>query len=86
VQYGSLMPRRNRGQRIALTIRLPYDVYREVATRARGRNWSMSDYVAWCVAKEISGKYAPQRVTTPHNNRASELADQWIETLEPSGG
>ena len=46
----------------------------------------MSDYVAWCVAKEISGKYAPQRVTTPHNNRASELADQWIETLEPSGG
>jgi len=81
------MPRQNRGARIALTIRLPFDVYREVSVRAKARNWSMSDYVAWCVAKEISGKYiAKERVTTPHNNRASALAEDWIETLEEVNG
>ena len=75
------MPRRHRGQRIALTVRLPFDIYREVAIRAKARNWSLSDYVAWCVAKEISGKYVPKRVTVPANNHANEVADEWIEEL-----
>ena len=39
-----------------MTVRLPYDEYREVASRARRRGWSMSDYVGWCVAKELTGK------------------------------
>lgn len=46
----------------------------------------MSDYVAWCVAKEISGKYVATKVTVPHNNRASELAEDWIESLEEARG
>ena len=75
------MPRQNRGARIALTIRLPFDVYREVSVRAKARNWSMSDYVAWCVAKEISGKYVPSRVGTPTNSRASAVAAEWMDEL-----
>ena len=39
-----------------LTVRLPVDEYREVATRARARGWSMSDYAGWCIANELSGK------------------------------
>jgi len=38
-----------KGQRVALTIRLPIDDYREVAIRAKARGWSMSDYVNYCV-------------------------------------
>jgi len=44
---------RHRGARIQMTVRLPPDEYREVSIRARGRGWSMSDYVGWCVAKEL---------------------------------
>jgi hypothetical protein len=57
-EYGrTSVPQRYRGNRIALTIRLPYDLYREVAIRAGARNWSLSDYVTWCVARELSGKF-----------------------------
>lgn len=50
------MPMQHRGTRIQMTVRLPYDEYREVAARARRRGWSMSDYVGWCVGKELTGK------------------------------
>lgn len=46
----------HRGKRLQLTLRLPPDLYAEVARRARGRGWSLSDYVAWCVANEIRPK------------------------------
>ena len=48
--------RMNKGKRVALTVRLPFDEYREVAVRARGRNWSLSDYVGFCVRRELDPK------------------------------
>lgn len=79
VAYGSAVPRRARGNRIALTIRLPYDLYREVAVRAKARNWSMSDYVAFCVARELSGKYRP--ANRPPGQAALNAARDlsWVE-------
>ena len=64
-----------------MTVRLPFDMYREMNVRAEARNWSMSDYVAWCVAKELSGKYVQTKVTTAHNSRSSEVASEWIEEM-----
>ena len=77
------MPRRHRGNRIGLTIRLPFDLYREVAIRARARNWSMSDYVGYCVAKELSGQYKRSEVVREKPVAdVSEIAEEWIETLD----
>ncbi|HEY6414823.1 MAG TPA: hypothetical protein VIX41_01255 [Acidimicrobiales bacterium] len=50
------MPSRSRGPRIATTVRMPYDEYREMARRARARGWSMSDYIAYCVAQQVRVK------------------------------
>lgn len=50
------MPMAHRGNRIQLTIRLPVDEYREASVRARARGWSLSDFVGYCVAREIAGK------------------------------
>jgi hypothetical protein len=81
------MPRRNRGPRIALTIRLSYDLYREVAGRAKARNWSMSDFVSWCVAKEISGRFiAKERAHPGSASRAADLAGDWIDQREAASG
>ena len=46
----------HRGRRVQATVRLPVDEYREVATRARARGWSMSDYIGWCVAQQVRPK------------------------------
>lgn len=62
----------HRGTRIQVTVRLPYDEYREVASRARRRGWSMSDYVGWCVAKELTGK-ANKRGEVPKTLEADPL-------------
>jgi len=76
------VPRRHRGNRIAITIRLPFDLYREVSIRARARNWSMSDYIGFCVAKELSGQYKRTEVVreTPVRD-VTAVADEWIEEL-----
>jgi hypothetical protein len=54
----------HRGSRLQITVRLPVDEYREVAVRARARGWSLSDYIGWCVVKELSpdkkGRAGPQ--------------------------
>lgn len=52
----------NRGPRLQVTVRLPYDEYREVARRARSRNWSLSDYIGYCIGKEIG---AGRKTTGP---------------------
>lgn len=76
------MPQRHKGNRVALTIRLPFDLYREVAIRARGRNWSMSDYVSFCVAKELSGKYRRADEVRQHPVQdVVGIANEWIEEL-----
>lgn len=76
------MPRRSKGNRLPITIRLPFDLYREVAIRARGRNWSMSDYIGFCVAKELSGKYKRTETVTEQPNRDTRIiAEEWIEEL-----
>jgi len=62
MHYGQCM-RMNKGPRIATTVRLPFDHYREAAQRAKGRNWSLSDYVGWCVAKEVDPKNTRDRAT-----------------------
>lgn len=54
----------SKGRRQAITVRLPYDDYREAAIRARGRGWSMSDYIGYCVAVTI-GSRKVKRVTEP---------------------
>jgi hypothetical protein len=62
---------------VPLTIRLPYDVYREVAARSRSREWSMSHYVTHCVRRELgSAKRArPTRVAN-HNLELVSDADE----------
>jgi hypothetical protein len=55
------MPMTPRGPRLRLTVRLPYDEAKEVFRRARARNWSVSDYVAFCIAREIGVKTARER-------------------------
>jgi hypothetical protein len=57
------MPMPARGKRIRVTARLPPDDFREAATRARNRGWSMSDYVAYCVAREVGSRRAKQHVS-----------------------
>ena len=52
-----------RGPRQRVTVRLPYDEYREAAVRARQRGWSFSDYVGYCVAKELGVARGSRRGT-----------------------
>lgn len=47
------MPQPYKGRRIALTVRLPLDLYTEAARRATLRQWSISHYVAYCVKREF---------------------------------
>jgi hypothetical protein len=59
-----------RGPRIPITVRLAVDDYREVAVRARGRNWSLSDYIGWCVAQQLNPKAKQNASHTPTPYRA----------------
>lgn len=67
------MPMPHKGHRIALTIRLPYDDYRQVAYRAKGRGWSLSQYVAYCVGTELG-----------RTNRAAIRHSGGLQNLSPS--
>lgn len=58
------MPQPSRGPRLRVTARLPVDVFREAALRASQRGWSMSDYISFCVSREIQGQKKPSRVAT----------------------
>jgi hypothetical protein len=53
--------RMHKGDRIATTVRLPYDEYRECAVRAKARNWSMSDYIGYCVTRELDPSKRKQK-------------------------
>lgn len=75
------VPRRHRGNRIPITIRLPFDLYREVSIRARARNWSMSDFIGFCVAKELSGSYVGKSHHASEVKDVTAVADEWIEEL-----
>ena len=57
------MPRAYKGPRKEITVRLALDDYREAAVRARARNWSMSDYIGYCVARELDPSKRRQKVT-----------------------
>lgn len=52
-----------RSPRMGITVRLPVEEYREVAARAKRRNWSMSDYIGYCVTRELKGANARPRKT-----------------------
>lgn len=60
----------HRGRRIAITVRLPYDEYREMASRARGRGWSLSDFIGFCVRREMGVKAGPAARRNLPDNRA----------------
>lgn len=76
-----LVPMPHRGPRMQLTVRLPLDEYREVAVRAQGRGWSMSDYIAYCVARTL-GTRKVHRATAPGvvNSSFREFPDEpeWV--------
>jgi hypothetical protein len=55
------MPMPARGKRIRVTARLPPDDFREAATRAKNRGWSMSDFIGFCVAREVRNHHRPKR-------------------------
>ena len=40
----------------------------------------MSDFVAYCVAREVSGRYRQEPIP-PANNRGRAAADDWFERL-----
>ncbi|HET6896882.1 MAG TPA: hypothetical protein VFK70_00975 [Vicinamibacteria bacterium] len=48
------MPQPYKGRRVKMTIRLPYDVHEEAASRAAARRWNLSQYVGWCVERQIN--------------------------------
>jgi hypothetical protein len=48
------MPQPYKGRRIALTVRLPFDIYTEAAREAKHRQWSISHFVAYAVAAEVA--------------------------------
>lgn len=50
------MPMPARGPRIRITARIAPDDFRECAKRAQNRGWTMSDYVAWVIGKELRGQ------------------------------
>lgn len=54
--------------RVAITVRLPYDQYREVVARAQGREWSIAHYVSHCIGRELGSK------ATKGHNRGVALA------------
>lgn len=60
------MPRPAKAGRIRITARLPFDVYREAARRATDKGWSMSDFIAYAVANEIT--YTRRQERKPHVN------------------
>lgn len=68
------MPNVSRGPRIAITVRLPFDEYREVARRARNRRWSMSDYVGYCISRELRGRPQIEKVNKDVVTTPADLA------------
>lgn len=75
------MPTPYRGQRVPITVRLPVDEYREVCIRAKKRRWSLSDYIGYCVEREIIGRGQADTRTLPKGDEA--LFRQYEE--EPDG-
>ena len=70
MRHDEAVPMPARGPRLAATTRLHYDDYREMTVRAKARGWSISDYIAWCVARELRGdrphgKEPPRHRVTP---------------------
>lgn len=70
------------------TVRLAYDDYREVALRARARGWSINDFIAWCVAKQVSPKGVSRHnplgyVTQPSGNPAHRRREATYDDAEP---
>lgn len=63
------MPQPYKGRRMALTVRLPMDLYVEATRQAKHRQWSISHYVAYCVAAQTA---------TGHNawRKRRELRDE----------
>ena len=54
------MARPYKGRRQRVTVRLPYDDYRRAAVRAQQRGWFLSEFIAWCVAVELSAHPDPR--------------------------
>lgn len=67
LHYGEVMAKRA-DTKVAVTLRLPYDQYREVAERARKREWSINHYVSHCIAREIGRKARPDRSRVGNRN------------------
>jgi len=79
-RYGRIPMGRRADTKIAVTIRLPYDTYKEVVHRARKREWSMNHYVAHCIESELVGSRKPDRRRVP--NIALEMIRDAHETGE----
>lgn len=80
VYYGpNAMPMAHRGPRMPLTVRLPFDLYKEVAIRARARNWSLSDYVTYCVARELGTVMRRVDQTPPRSGPTLVPPLEWVE-------
>jgi hypothetical protein len=79
------VPMPSKGKRIALTVRLPFDEYREVSVRARGRGWSLSDYVGFCVAREIGGRGRGVNESVPVNAVMRQWAEDTGNEVDPDG-
>lgn len=53
---------------VAITVRLPYDVYREVVARARTREWSLNHYLVHCIRGEIGLRTRRERTRIANHN------------------
>ena len=79
-----------KGRRIALTVRLPVDLYVQATRAAKRREWSLSHYVAWAVRREMDGRHStpgklrgdsrfrgePSHHHTPGRQRYNDVIDE----------
>lgn len=61
----------SRGRRIRVTARLPYDEFREASIRQQRLGWSMSDFIAYCVRRELGRQ-------DPHSRPVVHVVDEQV--------
>ena len=67
----------SKGHRVATTIRLPYDDYRDAVARARARGWSLSQYIAYAVGRDLGkSRETAARHAPGLHDRMSTVADK----------
>jgi hypothetical protein len=76
-----------KGPRVALTVRLPYDEYREAVRRAKAREWTLTHYIGYCVARELAfgGKKRPSGGSAARSRGSWKPSEDLLMTVRDFG-